>query len=68
LNKGHAKGLVATTAVASLAATHPLAKEFVEALWNTPVPLGFNERYYDGLLYMMGMLHCSGQFRIYRPE
>ncbi len=68
LNKGHAKGLVATNAVMSLAATHPLAGDFVEALWNTQVPLAFNERYYDGLLYMMAMLHCSGEFRIWKPK
>jgi len=68
LNKSHAKGLVATNAVVSLASTHPLAKDFVEALWNTPVPSAFNERYYDGLLYLMGILHCSGEFRIWRPK
>jgi oligosaccharide reducing-end xylanase len=68
LNSGHAKGLVATNAVVSLAATHPLAKDFTEALWNTPVPEAFNERYYDGLLYMMALLHCSGEFRIYKPK
>jgi oligosaccharide reducing-end xylanase len=68
LNKGHAKGLVATNAVVSLAATHPRARDFVEALWNTPVPSAFNERYYDGLLYLMGMLHCSGEFRIWKPD
>jgi oligosaccharide reducing-end xylanase len=68
LNHGHAKGLVATNAVMSLAATHPLAKDFTEALWNTPVPSGLGERYYDGLLYLMALLHCSGEFRIYKPE
>ena len=67
LNKGHAKGLVATNAVVSLAADHALSKDFTEALWNTPVPVEFNERYYDGLLYLMGMLHCSGEFRIWGP-
>jgi oligosaccharide reducing-end xylanase len=66
LNKSHAKGLVATNAVMSLAATHPLAQDFTEALWNTPIPSAFNERYYDGLLYLMAMLHCSGEFRIWR--
>jgi len=68
LNQGHAKGLIATNAVVSLAATHSLAKDFTEALWNTPIPSAFNERYYDGLLYLMGLLHCSGQFRIYKPK
>lgn len=68
LNKGHAKGLVGTNAVVSLAADHKLAKDFTEALWNTPIPSALNERYYDGLLYMMAMLHCSGQFRIWTPK
>ena len=67
LDNNHAKGLVATNAVTSLAATHPLAKEFTGALWNMPVPSAFNERYYEGLLYMMAMLHCSGEFRIWKP-
>jgi oligosaccharide reducing-end xylanase len=67
LNKNHAKGLVATNAVVSLAATHSLAKDFTEALWNTPIPSAFDERYYDGLLYLMAMLHCSGEFRIWAP-
>lgn len=68
LDKGHAKGLVATNAVVSLAATHPLARDFVEALWNMPIPSAFNERYYEGLLYLMAMLHCSGEFRIWAPK
>jgi oligosaccharide reducing-end xylanase len=66
LNRYHAKGLVATNAVAGLAATHELARDFVEALWNAPVPSSFGERYYDGLLYMMSLLHCSGQYCIWK--
>jgi oligosaccharide reducing-end xylanase len=64
----HGQGLVATNAVASLAATHDIAKEFVEALWQQPVPDSFGARYYHGLLHMMSLLHCSGQFRIYEPS
>jgi len=63
----HAQGLVAINAVASLAATHPRSKDFVEALWDTPVPNGI-ERYYEGLLYLMALLHCSGEFRIWTPH
>jgi len=63
----HATGLVAMNAVASLAATQPRAQRFVEALWNTPVPSG-QARYYDGLLYLLAMLHCSGEFRVWRPQ
>ena len=64
LETRHAQGLVAVNAVASLAATHPRWKSFVEELWNTPTPDGL-ERYYEGLLYMMALLHCGGEFRIW---
>ena len=63
---GHASGLVATNAVASLAAIGSYARDFVEALWNTPVPSG-QYRYYDGLLYLMSMMHCAGEFKIWGP-
>jgi oligosaccharide reducing-end xylanase len=64
LEDRHAQGLVAVNAVASLAATHPRARKFVEELWNTPTPDGL-ERYYEGLLYLMALLHCGGEFRIW---
>jgi len=57
---------VAVNAVASLAATHPRAARFVAELWQTPTPDGL-ERYYEGLLYMMSLLHCAGEFRIWGP-
>lgn len=64
----HSIGMAATTATASLAATRgPTAQAFLEELWNAPVPAG-QQRYYDGMLYMMNLLHCSGQFRIWRPK
>jgi oligosaccharide reducing-end xylanase len=63
----HATALVATNAVASLAATDARAAKFVEALWNAPVPSG-QFRYYDGMWYLMGFLHCSGGFRIWTPK
>jgi oligosaccharide reducing-end xylanase len=61
----HSPGLVATNAVASLAATNPRSKEFVQALWDTPIPSG-QGRYYDGMLYLLSFLHCSGEFRIWK--
>ncbi len=68
LDTRHAEGLVGVNAVASLAASNSeRARKFVEALWDTPTPAGL-ERYYEGLLYMMAMLHCSGEFRIYPPK
>jgi oligosaccharide reducing-end xylanase len=67
-NPSHDIALVATNAVASLAATDPVrSKKFVEALWNAPVPSGL-WRYYDGMWYIMSFLHCSGQFRVWPPK
>jgi oligosaccharide reducing-end xylanase len=64
----HAEGLAALNAVASLAAADSArGKRFVEELWNTPTPAGL-ERYYEGLLYMMSLLHCGGEFRIITPR
>jgi oligosaccharide reducing-end xylanase len=62
----HSLGLVATNAVASLAATNPRAWLFVDELWKQAPPTG-KWRYYDGLLYLMGLLHASGNFRVYLP-
>jgi oligosaccharide reducing-end xylanase len=67
-HEDHPAGLVGTNAVASLAATDKArARKFVDALWNTPVPSG-NGRYYDGMLYVMSLMHVSGEFRIWGPK
>ena len=63
----HTTGLVAMNAVAGLAATNSRAQKFVEALWNAPVPTG-QWRYYDGMLYLLALLHCSGEFRVWLPK
>lgn len=66
LSETHSPGMVATAAVGSLAASSgPTEKAFVDALWEMPVPEG-EQRYYDGMLYLMSMMHCSGEFRIIR--
>jgi oligosaccharide reducing-end xylanase len=68
LSTRHSTGMLATTAVGSLAASSgPVAKAFLEELWNSPIPSG-EQRYYDGLLYLMSMMHCSGNFRIVTPR
>ncbi|MBV9612087.1 MAG: hypothetical protein JO091_06425 [Acidobacteriaceae bacterium] len=64
----HPAGLVGTNAVAGLAATDEArARQFTEALWNTPIPSG-QSRYYDGMLYLMSLMHVSGRFRIWAPQ
>jgi oligosaccharide reducing-end xylanase len=67
LSTRHSVGMVATTAVGGLAAT-PGKNEraFVAELWLTPTPVG-EQRYFDGMLYLMSLLHCSGNFRIWGP-
>jgi oligosaccharide reducing-end xylanase len=62
LGGGQTTGLVAMNATASLAADHPRRLDFVKALWQRPIPTG-HYRYYDGMLYMMALLHCSGEYR-----
>jgi len=66
LGNDHSAGLVAMNAVAALASTIDIRKEFVQELWDLPVPHG-NARYYDGMLYMLAMLQVSGNFRMYAP-
>lgn len=60
-------GLIAMAAVAGLAAEPDVARPFVQQLWELPVPRG-KWRYYDGLLYLLGLLETSGRFRVYAPQ
>ncbi|WP_225204999.1 glycosyl hydrolase family 8 [Novosphingobium huizhouense] len=67
LSTRHSPGMVAATAVAGLAGTpEPLARDFVKALWDTPRPEG-EQRYFDGLLTLMSMMHLAGEFRVIAP-
>lgn len=62
----HAPGLVAMNAVACLASNSTLAWDFIDQLWNTPIPSGDNiesDRYYSGFLYLEALLHLSGRYR-----
>jgi oligosaccharide reducing-end xylanase len=65
-NHDHSVGLVATNAVAALAATDARARGFIEALYGEEPPTG-KWRYYNGMLFMMALLHASGSFQIYSP-
>lgn len=67
LSPWHSEGLVAMNAVATLATTDPIGWEFIDAFWNTELPIG-RYRYYSGLLYLMALLHLSGNFQIYQPS
>ena len=67
LSGDHSTGLVSMAAVAALASDSETGKPFVQELWDVPIPSG-KWRYYDGMLYMLGMLHVSGNFRIHTPQ
>jgi len=43
-------------------------KKFAEELWKLNVPSSIVFRYYDGLLYMMCVLHASGEFKAIMPK
>jgi oligosaccharide reducing-end xylanase len=64
LSSDHSMGLVSMAAVAALAADPEKGKPFVQELWDAQIPFG-KWRYYDGMLYMLGLLHVSGNFKIY---
>jgi oligosaccharide reducing-end xylanase len=63
----HSLGLVSMNAAACLAATGEGRKAFVQALWDEHVPAG-QWRYYNGMLYMLGLLNVSGNYKAYLPE
>jgi oligosaccharide reducing-end xylanase len=68
LSERHSPGMVATAAVGSLATSKGKdAAAFVDALWVMPMPSG-EQRYYDGMLYLISMMHCAGEFRIWEPR
>jgi oligosaccharide reducing-end xylanase len=60
----HSTGMLAAAAVGSLAAAPgPASDAFLRELWDTPVPAG-EQRYFDGMLYLMSMMHLGGEFRV----
>lgn len=61
----HSAGMIACNAVGCFAIDDEnLSTPFVQEFWNLPVPEGFF-RYYDGMLYMLSLLHVTGNFRIW---
>jgi endo-1,4-beta-D-glucanase Y len=67
----HSIGLLATTASASLMCRHSISKDFVNALWNSrhePLPDGYFDAYYDGLLRLFAFMQLSGNYRVILPQ
>lgn len=67
LSSGSSPGLIAMAAVAGQAADAELARPFVRQLWEMPPPSG-RWRYYDGLLYFLGLLQTGGRFHVPPPH
>ena len=66
-NNPDSPGMIAMAAAAGLAADRSLSAPFVEMLWKMDVPAG-HFRYYNGLLYMLGLLETGGRLKIYLPS
>jgi len=66
LSQNSSLGLIAMAAVAGQAADSELARPFVQDLWDAPLPSG-QWRYYNGLLYFLGLLQTGGRFNIHAP-
>lgn len=64
LSDRHSIGMLAAAAVGSLAAAPSETSDaFLRELWDTPIPSG-EQRYFDGMLYLMSMMHLGGEFRV----
>lgn len=58
-------GMAGANAVALFACPdHPLAQEYLRRLWEVPLPTG-KFRYYTGMVYMLSMLHVTGNFKVW---
>jgi len=60
----HQSGLVAMNATLGFALPTADATPFLQELWDTPIPSG-QQRYYNGALYLLALLHVSGQFHLW---
>jgi oligosaccharide reducing-end xylanase len=63
LGSEHTAGLVAMNATLGLGLAASCSRCFVQPLWDMPAPTG-RYRYYNGLLYLLSLLHASGNFRL----
>lgn len=67
LSTTRSPGLIAMNAVGSrISLNIPLTQQFAQQLWDLPLPTG-QFRYYDGCLYMLAMLYCTGNYNIIDP-
>jgi oligosaccharide reducing-end xylanase len=60
----HEVALVAVNGALAVASSRANRADFVNAVWSMAIPSG-DQRYYDGILYMVSLLVLSGQYRVY---
>ena len=60
----HSPHIVACNATLGFGVSSSVGMPFVQALWNLPIPTG-EFRYYDGMLYLLALLHVSGSFELW---
>ena len=66
LSNDHSPGLVGCNAAGTLASTHKVSWEILDDLMQASLTSG-RYRYYDGMLFFLGFLHASGNYKIYKP-
>ena len=63
----HSAGLIAANAAAARGGTvFSTIRLFAQEFWDLPMPTG-TWRYYNGCLYMLSMLYCTGNYNIIDP-
>lgn len=61
----YSEGMAGANAVGAFALNdESLKREYIQRFWDTSAPTG-TYRYYNGMVYMLSMLHVTGNFRIY---
>jgi oligosaccharide reducing-end xylanase len=63
-NSNSSRALQAQNALLGFALPMADARPFVQTLWDIPIPSGQN-RYFEGMLYMLAFLHASGNFHLW---
>ena len=58
---------VATYALLDVPEYKDLVKKVLQKAWDAK-PIVGNERYYDGLVHYLAMLHLTGNFKIWKPK
>lgn len=66
LTSDHSPGLVGCNAAGTLASTRGCSWDILDDLMGASLTSG-RYRYYDGMLFFLGFLHASGNYRIYKP-